>query len=731
VKGFFVKNHTIKISSYLLFAALFILLLPGVVSAAEWTFMIYMDGDNSLESQGINDINELETVGSDSNINIVVMFDRIPQYSSSNGDWTDTRRGLIIKDTDTSIISSTLTSVGEKNMGDAATLTEFTNWAITNYPANKYALILWNHGYGWRRRSEITKLLKNKKTQINLKDICVDDTSNDSLLTSEIGQALDAVSTHLDLIGMDACTMQMMEVAYEIRMNGDILVASEQNEPLPGWPYDLIMSDLSADPAMNADTLSQSIVTRYGESYNGEYTQSAVKLPEIGNLATTLDTLAGAIIASDSEWATMLHSRSMASFFSKTDFRDLSTFINEMATKSRDSGVLSAANQAKTVFNSVLLHNHSAPDEGGTGLSIYLTAVGSTPLPEYSASNIKFANDTRWDELLNTAASKVLYDDRFEPDNTPAEATQLNLNSTEKGLCIKDDDWFKISFSSGSRISIVVAHNYKNGNLELELRDKNNIVIASSRTSENEEIISKIIENEDDYYIRVFGLNSAQNYYYALYVYETETSSIYECIEMPYTFNNLSGDTLASNLSDDDSVNIPIGFDFNFFDEFYTSLKASTNGYITFGFCGSSYNNLPMPIPTEPTAVIAPLWDDLKPPEGAGGIYYKTTGVAGKRKLSISWINYTHSSSPAGSGDVKFQVVLSEEGGTIRFNYLDVDFSDTDYNFGNSATIGILDNTGKKTLLFSYNETEIKNKMSLVFKKKSYTPVKSKFWNQY
>jgi cysteine peptidase C11 family protein/pre-peptidase/nidogen-like len=746
----------VKKLSFLISALLLIFAFPGVSSSAEWTFMVYLDADNNLEPDAINDINEMETIGSDSNVNIVVLFDRIPGYDSSNGNWTDTRRGLIIKDTDTDTISSTLTSVGEKNMGDGATLTEFTNWAITNYPADKYALILWNHGNGWRTQSdlikkqiselkareisarsaveeswiqsEITKLIeKEQKTQA-LKEICADDTSNDSLYTSELGVALAAVSTHLDLIGMDACLMQMMEVAYEIKDQGDVFVASEQTEPINGWPYDLIMSDLSADSTMNAAELGQSIATRYGESYNGGYTQSAIKLTEIGNLATALDSLAGAIMASSSEWSSMFQSRSISSSFTDSNYRDLSTFLDEMISKCSDSSVLSAANQAKSAFNSALVYNHSSPAEGGTGLSIYLTNIGKSPVSTYSAANIKFANDTRWDELLNAAASETIPDDKYEPNNNSTEASLLNINSTETGLCLKDEDWFKIYLSSGSRVSIALVHNYYDGDLELDFLDSNKTLLATSVTAENAECVSMEVENEGIYYIRVWGYNSAQNYYYNLHIYDAKLSSIYECAKRPYLFTDYTGHTRVADLSDDDSVNIPIGFNFNFFGTDYSSLNASTNGYITFGLSATIYYNIPMPIPIEPKALIAPLWDDLTPPYGDGGIYYKTTGESGKRKLVISWINYSFYGE---FGDVTFQVELNEESGTIRFNYQDVYINDTDFDFGNSATVGILDEDAQKTVLYSYNESVLENEMSLVFKKKAYTPVNSPLWNLY
>jgi hypothetical protein len=50
-------------------------LFPPIDNTAEWTVMIYLDSDNNLESAGINDINEMEMVGSSSDVKIVVQVD--------------------------------------------------------------------------------------------------------------------------------------------------------------------------------------------------------------------------------------------------------------------------------------------------------------------------------------------------------------------------------------------------------------------------------------------------------------------------------------------------------------------------------------------------------------------------------------------------------------------------------------------------------------------------------
>ena len=56
---------------------LLISVVPSPLHAtACWTVMVYLDGDNNLEPAAIDDLNEMEAVGSTNKVNVVVQFDR-------------------------------------------------------------------------------------------------------------------------------------------------------------------------------------------------------------------------------------------------------------------------------------------------------------------------------------------------------------------------------------------------------------------------------------------------------------------------------------------------------------------------------------------------------------------------------------------------------------------------------------------------------------------------------
>ena len=371
---------------------------PPVPNIPEWTVMVYLDADNDLESAGINDINEMEMVGSSPDIKIVVQADRIPNYNSSNDDWTTTRRYYITQDSDPMQINSQLKSeLGELNMGDPQTLIDFASWAVTEYPAKKYLLVIWNHGGGFRAVSpSLTK------------DIAWDDTSGgDRITMPELEYALSAISAqmgkNIDIVGMDACLMAMTEVAYQIKDYADILVASEENEPGDGWPYDTILAQLVANPTMSSTQLATDIVDKYIYSYPyNEVTQSAIDLSYMDDLAGQLSSMADSIRSDTlTPKDVYINAAYSSQYYGDPDFIDLYDFCNKIFYYSNSLEVKTIALIVQqTLLNFTVINSgyNGWSVSGSKGLSIYFPWYYAYNSNKYNSTN--FAQDTFWDEML-------------------------------------------------------------------------------------------------------------------------------------------------------------------------------------------------------------------------------------------------------------------------------------------------------------------------------------------
>ncbi|MGA1872137.1 MAG: clostripain-related cysteine peptidase [Thermoplasmatota archaeon] len=262
---------------------------------ADWTFMVYLDADNNLESAGIDDMNEMEKVGSTDRVHIVVEMDRIDGYDTTNGDWTGARRFHIERDNDPlNINSPVMEDLGEVNMGDPAELIRFVDWSVRNYPAEKYALVLWDHGGAFRGicfDDTVPGLAEGEYDAINMTDM--------NYAAEKIYQL--AGNRRIDLWGFDACLMAQVAVLYEIKDFAKVGVASGYNEPGDGWAYDPVLEPLVDDPAMDERELAEIIVHEYIRSYEDgaedpdDYpmvTQAAFDLEKMDEVVFTLDKFA-------------------------------------------------------------------------------------------------------------------------------------------------------------------------------------------------------------------------------------------------------------------------------------------------------------------------------------------------------------------------------------------------------------------------------------------------------
>jgi hypothetical protein len=368
---------------------------------AEWTFLVYLDGDNDLEPYTIQNVNRMEQVGSTDKVNILVQIDRIPGYDSSNGDWTGTRRYYITKDSDPNTINSLMISdLGEVNMGDPKEFIDFAKWAMSDYPAKHYAFVFMNHGGGWKVAPDRTSLQQRRSP---IKAICWDDTSGDTLYMKEVKDGLLSIrdtKEAIDLVGFDACLMAMVEVAYEIREGAKVMVASENVEWAPGWPYSEILTSLTSNPYMTPKELGGVIVDHY-EAYwgqSGDATQSAVDLTLLDNLAEKLDLLAKSM---DSYWNEVKLSREASEEYYLPYYIDLYSFAHQVYWNVPDTTIKTCAQDVKDAIASCVIEEyHGSGHPGSAGLTIFFPHTQSEYDPDYNELQIDLPGATYWDEFL-------------------------------------------------------------------------------------------------------------------------------------------------------------------------------------------------------------------------------------------------------------------------------------------------------------------------------------------
>ncbi|NNF01243.1 MAG: hypothetical protein HKN22_01020, partial [Bacteroidia bacterium] len=161
----------------------------------------------------------------------------------------------------------------------------------------------------------------------------------------------------------------------------------------------------------------------------------------------------------------------------------------------------------------------------------------------------------------------------------------------------------------------------------------------------------------------------------------------YEALLIPFAPISGVGDTIFID-RDDYSNNIDLGFSFEFFCEYYTSVKFSSNGFITFGNDGNERNPQTLPDPNEPDNLIAYAWDEWDPNFGNNGevIQYYTVGVSPNRIFVIDIDSMRHRNDA--NAYLRTQIQLFETS-----NYIEIHTTSQSFGSGD-LTMGIENSNG-------------------------------------
>ena len=192
-----------------------------------------------------------------------------------------------------------------------------------------------------------------------------------------------------------------------------------------------------------------------------------------------------------------------------------------------------------------------------------------------------------------------------------------------------------------------------------------------------------------------------------------------------------TGNIVPNLQGDDISSLIDLPFAFTFYGKTYTQAGISSNGLVSFGGTNANYTNQPLNSAVSGLAnlpSLLPFWDDIETRSNEGDVatvFTETQGTLGSRKFIVQW--HQVEAYPFGSqtGDITFELILTEGSNAIRFNYFDVNFegtTDEGHGEGRSATVGIW-NSPNEFQQYSFNEARLRDGLSLVVTEEGITEV--------
>jgi hypothetical protein len=424
--------------------------------------MLYMAGDNgamlqgpvgaeqlfaSLEEPGWQTIQELQKVGSTDQVGVVVQFDTL------------SRGAFRVQVTKTDNPTEGLTPIGQVNTGEPGSLSDFVAWAAETCPAGRTLLVIWGHGTGWKEEPIYARYEKARQAEtdrdaapresflgrgmfasslaeiMGIQDevergIAYDDSSRDFLDNAKLQAALHAANQalgpgrRLDLLGLDACLMSMIEVACQVRCEAGYLVASEAVTAVGPWPWPAILHKLNRRPDLPPDALGKLIVAEYARAYGPDgayenFTQALTDLGRLDAVIPALDAWARQVLAAcddDSyvEQAVTTAARNCLRFEDE-DFADLYDFVDQFAQEyvggsdarlQKATGTLlkllrPGNKRSPVVVNAAWDYENRGYEDRAHGLAIYLPKLDPAQGQSLSAyyARLDFAR-TAWPALV-------------------------------------------------------------------------------------------------------------------------------------------------------------------------------------------------------------------------------------------------------------------------------------------------------------------------------------------
>lgn len=356
---------------------------------AKWTVMVYISGDNDLESYVVSDIEEelARIPSSNTEVQVIALADRGPGYDTSRGDWKTTKLYRVTTGT-IADSASALEDWGEKNMGDPQTLIDFVAWTRTNYPADRYALYFWGHGWSWHPGW-----------------VMEDFTDEDTLDYHETKAAIPSLG-FIDVVGYDGCNMSSMEIFDLWHGHATAVTSSQEWVGWEGIQYDLVLGQLADTPTMTADQVA--IATT--QSASEDKTWSAV----------AVDSRFDVLIDAVDEWSAALsgglnanrrnYDRAFGatrSFWQAPMDKDLFDMAYEIHRLVSNQDIRNTSQAVMDAVDDVVLNErHVNAYADAHGITIYHISKASQKDTDYTyyRSTVDFALETGWDEFVHAYA---------------------------------------------------------------------------------------------------------------------------------------------------------------------------------------------------------------------------------------------------------------------------------------------------------------------------------------
>ena len=322
-------------------------------TGGSFSLLVYMIGSDleSFDAAASNDIQEILGAASGDKLNVIIQTGgskswHLEEIPDDGGGRYSIRNGEL----------ETIELFNNVKMSEPETLADFISWAGKNHPAERYGLVLWDHGGGTLLGYGLDEYYPDETMRID-----------------QLHEALSKGGLHFDFIGFDACLMCTVETAMALSGHADYMIASEETEPSTGWYYTEWIKQLSENPGVSVPELGGTIIDSFvsGPDFNKYdfYTLSLIDLKRISELYHALNEYfkKEEEVLNDQYRETLLARTNSKSFgndgFEQIDLFDYLKFVEEQTQSGRAQKVLEKAKEAVSYYRGTVT--------GSNGIAIY------------------------------------------------------------------------------------------------------------------------------------------------------------------------------------------------------------------------------------------------------------------------------------------------------------------------------------------------------------------------
>ncbi len=382
-----------------------------------YTLMVYICAADLESEYGLatDDLIEMADAGLGDAVNVIVETGGTYYWQNSVVSGESTQR-YKISDGDLELVEDDL---GLLDMTDPSTLSDFVTYCASEYPADRYGLILWDHGGGAVSGFGYDENFTEGSMEID-----------------EIDAALEDGGVDFEFVGFDACLMSTVETAFMLSDHANYLIASEELEPGGGWYYTNALNALAADPNIDTVELGKIFIDDFVEDNYGE--DSTLAITNLSKMDTVYEALCSYFTAAKDQldqynYGTISQARSTTKEFgdAETDHVDLQNLAENLQLP--ESAALIAA-----IEDCVEYHACSENIRDANGLSVYFPY---TDLYYFNSMLSIYSNigmDSNYSDFLSSFVTIML----------GGQSNQSGYNSTSDAISGYEDDYSDSSDSS-------------------------------------------------------------------------------------------------------------------------------------------------------------------------------------------------------------------------------------------------------------------------------------------